>query len=342
MRVEFDNSIPGSHVIPTNSIQLKGVNFEIMNVNQTQPGQNPVITYRITRDNGSSIQPSQMNSLTFRLAGPASAYSAVWSDSTARTTSVATGNGTYTYTFPTAIPVNATGTYAIGVEGYQTVTVNRVNKTAVTGVRDAGYNDIFYFPVTGQLIKPTPVVSLANCDSCHKDLALHGGSRKNTTYCILCHNAYGTDEDVRPTSSMPPATIDMKYMIHRIHLGVDQSTPYIVYGFRGSINDYSDVLYPGDLRDCAACHIAGTQQLPLPSAVLPTIVTENGVVVSSVPPTTSSCTACHDSVSAGAHATTMTTSSGAESCATCHGPGRSSAIDDVHSGIIYSNNYTYP
>lgn len=32
-----------------------------------------------------------------------------------------------------------------------------------------------------------------------------------------------------------------------------QLTPYIIYGFGGSVNDFTGVLFPGNLADCAKC-----------------------------------------------------------------------------------------
>ena len=336
MSVEFDNSAPGVHVIPTQSSQLPGVVFKITGVTGTSPGSTPVVTYTIKSHEGGAVKPSDMNSLSLTMAGPTRGYRYVYSLSDLSTKSVDAGNGAYSYTFSFAMPGNATGTYAIAIQGYQNRNIVRANGSKIA-VRDAGYNDVYYAPVTDPKAVPAvAVVSRDECDSCHKDLSAHGGSRKNTTYCVLCHNAYGTDENLRPASKMPPVTIDFKYMIHRIHLGVSQSTPYIVYGFRGSVNDFSSVLYPGGLRDCSKCHIGGSQELPIPSNVLPTTVTEGETIVSSTPPTTSACTACHDSAYAAAHVATNV-SMGVEACATCHAPGREAAVDSVHSGIIYAN-----
>ena len=70
--------------------------------------------------------------------------------------------------------------------------------------------------------------------------------------------------------------------------------------------------FPGDLRSCGTCHVAGSFDLPLPDGVLPSLTT---------PPISAVCTSCHDGTSTAAHAEIMTTMSGAESCETCHGVG---------------------
>ena len=51
----------------------------------------------------------------------------------------------------------------------------------------------------------------------------------------------------------------MKVMIHKIHMGanlpsVQAGEPYVIYGFRDSINDYSHVNFPQDIRNCVNCH----------------------------------------------------------------------------------------
>jgi len=117
--------------------------------------------------------------------------------------------------------------------------------------------------------------------------------------------------------------------------------PYIVYGF-GSAgftpHDFSEILFPGDLRDCAACHVNDSEQLPLPNGLLPTIqsVVDAGmlppieVVTGSIPPIQDACLACHDTDAAGAHAETNTTVGGDEACDVCHSEGSAQAVSIVH------------
>ena len=136
---------------------------------------------------------------------------------------------------------------------------------------------------------------------------------------------------------MPPETIDFKYMIHRIHLGEEQDEDLIIYGYRGSLHDFSEVIYPGDLTDCATCHVDESYALPLASGVLPTTVYENGTLVSSTPAATSVCSSCHDSDATASHAEVMTTDAGEESCAVCHGTGHDFDVVEVHDTIQYGD-----
>ena len=330
MTNEFDLSVPGAHVIPNFSSQLPGCNFEILSVTNTGPGQKPVVKYTVKTDAGEVIPLSDIDTATFVSAGPTTDYSTYWRESNVQTNSVDNGDGTYTYTFTTAIPSDAKGSWAISVEGRTIVNIND-GKGGTLAIRDTTSNPMYYVPVTDTTAVPRrTIVSQDNCDSCHKDLYLHGGNRKSVDYCSTCHMPLETDESVRPADAMPPVTIDFKYMIHRIHLGEEQSTPYIIYGHGGSLNDFSEILYSANLQDCAKCHVDDSYELPLQQGVLPTTVKEEGAVVSVTPPVTSVCTSCHDSQALAAHAELMTTSSGVESCAVCHGQGKESDVATAH------------
>ncbi len=332
MSHEFDLSIPGAHVIPEESSQLRGVNFDIISVSDTGPGDSPKVVYTVTQDDGEVIPPSEMDYLTLTLAGPTTAYVDLWTESDVTEKSVDLGNGTYSYTFPVSIPSDATGTYAVAIEGYKNQNIT-YSDGSVLSVRQTGYNDVVYIPVTD----PTPVPSATvvtrdSCNSCHKDLALHGTIRKNIAYCEMCHNSRATDEEVRPEAEMPPQTVDFKYMVHRIHRGGEP--PYVVYGFNGSLHDYSELEYSGNLRNCSACHVDGTFELPLPEGALPTTIEQGGAVVRLIPPITSVCTSCHISEYSASHAETMTAPGGVESCVACHGAGKAYSVSTTHGGIV--------
>jgi OmcA/MtrC family decaheme c-type cytochrome len=331
---EFDISIPGAHTISTSSSLLKGVNFEILSIKNTAPGENPVVTYTITENDGDPINLGDMDRVRFVVAGPTTDFAGYWRED-GGLDSIDNGDGTYSYTLENPIPLNATGSYGIGIEGRTVVDLDDEH----VEVRDTAYNDILYFAVTDSKAVPRrAIVSQENCDSCHLELSIHGDNRKNIEYCAFCHIPSETDEEVRPEEEMPPVTIDLKNMIHAIHLGEEQDEPLIIYGHRGSIHNFSEVRYPGDLRNCAACHIDDSYTLPLADGVLPTVVTQEDEIVSTTPPVTSVCTSCHDSEAVAAHAELQTTEAGVESCAICHDEGKESDIATVHSGIHYSNN----
>jgi OmcA/MtrC family decaheme c-type cytochrome len=343
---EFDASIVGAHTIPEASKQLRGVKFEIVSVNDAKPGQKPTVVFNVKDNAGKTIDPKDMDYLALTLAGPTTDYAHRWTDTVARKPSQPSaakdaGGGNFQYTFQNPIPVDATGTYAVGIEGYLIENIKKADGSTLLGpdkktplaVRDAGFNQVFYVGVTDS--KPVPrreVVSRDNCNQCHQDLgnpagiSIHGGIRRNTEYCVLCHNANATDADQRPADKGTPVSIQFKYLIHRIHTGEEENTPYVVYGFGGRAVDFSDIVYPGNRADCAKCHVKNSNLLPLPNGVLPMTVTQKGQVVSVTQPITAVCAGCHDSTSALGHFSLMTTSSNVETCAVCHGEGRDFAV----------------
>lgn len=333
MGAEFDTSIPGAHMIDEESSLLTGVIFEILSVTDTAPGEYPTVTYTIKNNAGDIISLEDMDRVRFVVAGPSTDFTEYWREN-GGLDSVDNGDDTYSYTIENPIPADAEGSYGIGIEGRTVVDIDEDR----TGVRDTAFNEVFYFAVTDSAaVSRRTIVSQENCDSCHNGLSLHGGGRLNVQYCGFCHMPSESDEEVRPEDEMPPMTIDFKYMIHAIHLGEERDEDLIIYGYRGSLHNYSAVVYPGDLRDCAACHVDDSYALPMASGVLPTKVYENGTLVSSTPAATSACTACHDSDATMAHAELMTTDAGVESCAVCHGTGHDFDVVTAHDTIHYAD-----
>jgi OmcA/MtrC family decaheme c-type cytochrome len=331
---EFDLSVTGSMTIPQQSNQLNGVNLEILDVTNVAPGETPVITIKVTDNDGNIISPGDMDYLGVTYAGPTSDYVSRVTEVIFRSPSEQPpmveeiGDDVFSYTFQSAIPNDATGTYGFGVEGYVNETISGIQDP----VRDTGFNPVTYVSVEGgEPVARRQVVDRELCNACHNDLALHGGIRKNTEYCVLCHNTTASDDEVRPEEAMPPTSIHFKVLIHKIHLGEERSQkPFIVYGFQGSTHDFTELRFPGNLADCETCHLPGTYGLPLPSGVQPTVVTQDGRPVSSTLPVQAACTACHDSTAVTGHVELMTTESGIETCAVCHGAGKDFDVFKVH------------
>lgn len=320
MAKEFDLSVPGAHVIPDYSSQLPGTNIDIVSVAETGPGDYPTITFTVKNDAGVQIPLADMNRIYFVVAGPNTDYATTWREN-ALAGSVDNGDGTYSYTTGDPIPADASGSWSIGVEGRTEITIDDGTAEGAV-IRDLSDNEVFAIAVTDATAVPRrTIVSQENCESCHENLSLHGGNRKSVEYCSTCHIPSETDEAVRPADAMPPTTIDLKVMIHRIHYGEEGDGPYVVYGYRGSTHDFGNVVYPADINNCAKCHVDESYLPPLDDGVLGTTVEEAGEIVSYTPPIQSACLSCHLSVEAKAHAETMT-SDGVEACATCHGGGK--------------------
>ncbi|MCL1036724.1 OmcA/MtrC family decaheme c-type cytochrome [Shewanella submarina] len=178
------------------------------------------------------------------------------------------GDGSYHYTYqidiskvtePVAIDFGADNTHraTLELELPQTVANAHYDWQPSSGLTEG--------------IQTRDVVSIESCYTCHQPetLAFHGGRRIDLENCASCHT---------PTSGDPESgnSVDWTYMIHAIHKGENRKTyapdstdplpdadgkipaPYKVIGYKGSVHDYSKVMYPQKpAADCAACHVEG-------------------------------------------------------------------------------------
>ncbi len=323
---EFDASIKAAHVIPVDSTQVAGLNMEILDVVDTVPGDTPTITFRLFNDDGSPVDPASLDSFNLLVGGPTTDYTQYFRESGKSATA---SGGAYLYTFSTPIPEDAMGTWTFSADAYRYVDVEK-GLGVTEEVRDAAFNPVFYATVTDETAHARrEVVDLDKCNKCHNPLALHGGQRFRIEECVICHNPEETDAEVRPADAGAPEAIHFKWMIHHIHRGEALTQDFTVYGYHGSINNYNDVRFPGDLRNCDACHVDGADEVPLPDGVLATNRPRDPYFGGEIPPTASACLSCHDSEIAAAHAYVNIAPFG-EACASCHGADRDFSVDRVH------------
>lgn len=368
---EFDLSIEGAHTVPTRSEALRGLEARILSV-EGSAGRNPTVTFQLRNGDGSPIASlDDLGVVAITVSGPTSGYlqqNTVRQDP--RGAARPLGDGAWLYTFdsrpdddpwlpdgPTILP-DAAGTFAVGVEARRTVEV-----APGIEVEEAANNPIFYFSVDGSSLEPyRRVVDLDRCDRCHQELRAHGRLRRNPEYCVLCHTADATDWVERPKVDVVRAvrpleevdisatpdrieerSIRFPVLIHRIHTGEDleQTVPFVVYGFMGRLFDFSDVRFPGDRSRCTTCHLDTTFTLgAVPAGAPPTTANETSTVVHlgtrrhpadarTVPVIQSLCLSCHDTAAAAAHAR-LQTIDGVESCEVCHGDDREFSVVTVH------------
>ena len=125
-----------------------------------------------------------------------------------------------------------------------------------------------------------------------------------------------------------PESIQMARMIHRIHSGEELTQPYTIYGYGGTPYDFTEVLYPGDRRNCAACHTsAATANLPMATGTLNVITQKDYFTPQG--PGTAACLGCHDTRDAAAHAYLNTAVFG-EACGACHGTNSEWSVAVTH------------
>jgi len=344
--VEFDRSVTGAHTIPYKSKQLAGVLLKIVSVTNTGPGRTPLVTFSIA-DKFGPIDPNSLNRLRFSLNGPNTDFDFyVQEDALGK---VKQSGENWTYTFSAKLPMNASGSYSVGVEGRMPEVLNPGENDERS--YNAQMTDIIYgFAVTDDEAMPRRVVvDDYKCETCHSNLSLHGGGRNNATeYCQTCHRPNATDEEERVPGDPNEESIHFKYMIHKIHRGAKLDNGFVVAGHNNSIHDYSDVVFPGDLRNCRTCHADErdengdivfdrngntvdllTYVLPLPDGVLPTLSPDT-LISPFMQPITASCLSCHDSDDAAAHADANTSVNLGESCNACHSEGKTYSVTRVH------------
>jgi OmcA/MtrC family decaheme c-type cytochrome len=324
--VEFDISIMGAHLEPRFSSYLPGTVLEILAVDNAAPGQKPNVSFSVKDKSGAPIQASAMSRLALVFSGPTSDYSIMVTEDARK--AACTDDGRCVWTANWTIPADAKGTYSVGIEGYRNITLlPGTEKEQV--VRDAGVNKVMHFSVDGSPVEPRrQVVAIENCNQCHMSLTLHGFNRNQIEQCVLCHNPMITDTARRPADDQPPQSIDFRMMIHKIHTGEELTYDYSVYGFGNVKHNYNKVLYPGDRRNCGACHVNDSEQLPLGEKLIKAVDPRG--YLNPVSPTTAACTGCHTSIQAASHALVNTTELLGESCSVCHGPNADFSVNRSH------------
>lgn len=144
----------------------------------------------------------------------------------------------------------------------------------------------FNFVPNGAAVTVTrDVIRTASCNTCHDQLAFHGGHAFGMNQCVMCHQPQNQD----PVTGN---SLDAKVMMHKIHMGsslpsvlgtaTTPGVPYQIAGYMNSISDFSKVIDPADTRRCAVCHSQSTG------------AAQAGNYTSK--PTRAACGACHDDV----------------------------------------------
>ena len=233
----------GAHLVPSDTKMsyplnpdplLGGVIVTITGVTNTLAGEKPTVAFTVKDVNGNPLSISSLTSLSFTMAGPTSnyGYTSFGSDVTTpgdvtesaiAATCISSGN--CIYAFVHAIPTNASGSYAIGVESERTEIVLPGTTTQMT-VANGTPNQVLYFSVDGSPVQP------ASSD----------------------HNPSNSDFATRPMSvnpsdrTLPSQGINMPLMIHKVHTGenleAEFGQDYIVVGFGGSDHSFGATFAP--------------------------------------------------------------------------------------------------
>ncbi len=154
-------------------------------------------------------------------------------------------DGTYEYTFANALTAYPGGpiydqskTHRVGIE-------IRTNSGGFLPENIPADNAPFDFlPTGGAPIFTRLIVDSDTCNACHDNLEMHGEARFDVEYCVQCHNPSSIDGDTGNT-------VDMKRLIHNIH---SARADYQIIGFGGRLHEWSDLVWPQDIRNCQTCH----------------------------------------------------------------------------------------
>jgi OmcA/MtrC family decaheme c-type cytochrome len=237
-------------------------------------------------------------------------------------------DGYYTYTFSTDIkdPTKTQGvTFEPNLTHRIAIQLSYTNAAGAT-VRVNPYYD-FTFGADGKSVPVTAaqtrqMVDIKTCNGCHDKLALHGGGRVDTQFCVLCHNPSTVD-------AQSGNNLNLATMVHKIHSGRElheNGENYVIWGNSASKHDYSEVGFPQPTRNCASCHTGSNPVTPQGDNWKTKVTKE-------------ACLSCHQSGATSSwfatHVTTLKLGSSAaatpnSSCASCHGPNSSFSPEKAH------------
>ncbi len=322
----------GFYLSAEDAISIRpGLNIEVLNISIGN-NRKPVVTYKITDDKGQPLDqggvlspgtitprfilafiPSDddqyVSYIVRNVTSPVTRLTATQASTDSGGTTTSRGDGIYDYTFGVTLPsgYDRAATHTLGIYASRDLTEFGLSRYVANSITD-------FVPDGSPVTKIRQIVLTENCNQCHNPLALHGGSRRDTRLCVLCHQPQSSDPDTGNT-------VDFKVMIHKIHMGehlpsVVAGKPYQIIGNNQSVHDFSDVAFPRDVRSCETCH---------KNALQGSYFKEE--------PTRDVCGACHDDIN---FATGEKHPGGAQpddkDCARCHAPESDSEYDTSIAG----------
>lgn len=259
-------------------------------------------------------------------------------------------DGSYQYTF-TASVLDAVDPVSGEAIVWQEALTHRIGLEVRKSDNYPVVNSTFdWVPAGGDVSHSRQIVAIESCNSCHTELAFHGGNRVDTDNCVTCHNPDAND----PISG---ESLDLKVMAHKIHQGIDLPTlaeagnKYSLFTRNGdketvyAENDGIWVLnnkgtidginYPQDIRNCTGCHADDADLVLNPN--LQGVITSDGGNWKSMP-TVETCSSCHDNTAFNEAMLAAKPNSEKhimfpadnDTCLSCHGEGAGMSVENVH------------
>jgi OmcA/MtrC family decaheme c-type cytochrome len=314
------------------------INIAVSSVAVPSGGGAPVVQFKLTNDLTQGLTGLPAGDIRFTLsqlspAAAGSGASSEWqsyvtrdsggiADAQANTETatagafVDNGDGTYQYTFAMALTdypagptYDETKSHRLGIEirGQAPISSN--------GIHD-------FLPTGGAPTFTRDIVDNDTCFACHDAFGFHGGPRVDVTYCVTCHNPNSIDGDT--ATEAWGGSIDMKALVHKIHYGINLTEGYFIVGYRGAVHDYSDIVFPQDVRNCQTCHEESDPNTPDAS---------NWRTVQN----RASCGTCHDDIDwANAGHPGGITFQDDTQCVDCHGEDSTVANGDLRVAVVHA------
>jgi OmcA/MtrC family decaheme c-type cytochrome len=217
-------------------------------------------------------------------------------------------------------PDGAFDNLTVAIEGHPQADLRGIGDWESIPVRSV-FEDVSVEP-RGRVASRRRVIDMDKCNACHDTagagLSLHGNNRAGEMQvCVLCHNGDATDIARRPPDpgdaldGKREEAIDIKRMIHQIHMGRDLAEGVVIYGFSFQPgvyvpHDFSHVGFVGNSKNCLTCHEPGTYSTDAAWLTLASTVDTGEIVTDpkddlNISPVTSLCSSCHDNQIAKEH-----------------------------------------
>ncbi len=273
---------PDGEVPDTGAAVAPGLHIELLEV--TIPADlRPEVAFVVTDDLGNRVPLKELTDLRFALAylddapggGGATRFvnytprmqggvTQATSDPARLNGASRTADGNHRYKFQMAIPANfdRNATHQIGVQVRRRYPANGTVYPAEAVHR--------FRPDGAAVVATRELVATETCNNCHTRLGAHGNVRREVQHCILCH----TPQTFDATTGQ---SLDFVEMIHKIHMGEDLPSVLAGESYELGGDDFSDVVFPQDIRNCSACHSGAPDEL-----------------VHRETPTLAGCASCHD------------------------------------------------
>ena len=169
-------------------------------------------------------------------------------------------SGYYTATLAAIIPDDAkmvTGAVGINYNGFVQLGLTAYPK----GIRLR--EPAFAMKTADTYTARRAIVSNAKCNNCHGQLGVgpsfHSGARNNGEGCALCHNANNSTGHTGAANSFGGGwNVGIKNLVHSIHSSAKRANAFTYEATVANPNGFQEVTYPGVLKNCEQCHVAGS------------------------------------------------------------------------------------